>query len=235
MDPRRIQTSMHRCSLLFALLVSGCATVRLEPIPLPMREVPVDDRRMNVTADLPQPVIEAIVHHFRARMSADVFGVWSVPDQTDRQIVFAEQPAADSVYGPQVFVVSRRSETVEVLHETARMMDTDFLDPAFFRGGARVLMLANFGSEDSWGLLALHLAPDPIVDLGIVDVVQPGTIDFTESALPVVEVFVERERYVLRFRGEVIESPTDAPTKWLAKKGERAVFREVDGRFVYGD
>ena len=199
-----------------------------------MREVSVKDRSMNITADLPEPVLETIIRHFQAGLSADVFGVWSIPARPDHYIVFAEQPTeAQATYGPQVFVAIHQFGDVKVLHATKRMMDADYLDPAFFGSEGRLLMLADFGSEDSWGLIALDLAPGVVRDFGVIDVVHPGSIDFTESAAPVAEVSVENGQYVIKFRGEVIASSSDAPTKWFAKHGQRAVFAQVDNRFEY--
>ncbi len=113
------------------------------------------------------------------------------------------------------------------------MLDADFLDPAFFAGDGWLLMLADYGSEDSWGIVALELAPGPVLDFGTIDVVRPATVEFQESAVPVAEVFIEDGRYLLTFRGEVMASSSDAPTRWLARQGQKAVFAQKNARFEY--
>ena len=199
-----------------------------------MRDVAVGERRMNVTADLSDADVDAILRHFQTRLDADVFGIWSIPRGPGAMVVFAEPPAESQArYGPRLYVIVHRAGTVDVIHASEPMMDTDFLDPAFFSDGDRVLMRADHGSEDSWGLVALQVAPGAIRDYGTIDVTGAEDVGFAASALPAAEVFVRDGRYVITFHGEVVESPGAGPTKWLAGRGERAVFEERNGRFTY--
>ena len=217
---------LRRWTLLLALITSACASADRDVLPrreLRMRDFVIGERRMNVTADLSDADVEAILRHFQTRLEADVFGVWSIPDATGRCVVFAEPPGQPRAYGPRVYVIARRAGSVDVLHATGQMMDTDFLHPAFFSDGDRVLMLADFGSEDSWGLVAMQAAPGEIRDYGTIDITGEEDLGFAASALPVAEVFVRGGRYVITFRGEVMESPGAGPTKWLARRGQRGV------------
>lgn len=141
-----------------------------------------------------------------------------------------------AVMGCAGTIAATKLERIELQMREATVgdrMDGDYLQPAFFGNGERLLMLADHGSEDSWGLIVLDVAPAAVRDHGEIDVVRPGNIDFTESALPVAEVFFEDGGYVVKFRGEVIASPGDAPTQWLAKRGQRAVFVQTGQRFRY--
>lgn len=142
---------------------------------------------------------------------AKVFDVWEIPGR-DLHLVFAERPAVDHAkYGPQLFVIAKNGD---VLFESVRMMDTAFVEPSFFLNGSRMLMLANHGNEDSWGLIAMAFDEDRIRDLGDIDVVRPPAVAFDESALPLAHVFVDSDRYVVAF------DELDV------------VFEESNGRFV---
>ena len=175
--------------IVIAMLLTGCASMP----------------KLARVAALPT-TNASIVAFFR---DAQVFDIWRIPGRPTQHLVFADRTAFEPKnYGPQLFVVSAK----EILFETGRMMDTTFVEPTFFVHGNEMLMLANFGSEDSWGLIAIAFDEKGIRDLGDLDVVLPPTFEFYESALPGARVFRGPRGYIADFNG--------------------ARFEEIDGRFV---
>ena len=175
--------------LVIAMLLTGCASM---PELTRVAAIPTTN--------------DTIVTFFH---DAQVLDIWPIPGRSTHYLVFADRTAFEPKnYGPQLFVVSAN----EILFETKRMMDTAFVEPTFFVDGNELLMLANFGNEDSWGLIAIAFDENGIRDLGDLDVVREPDIEFYRSALPGARVFRGPRGYVASFDG--------------------VVFEEIDGRFV---
>lgn len=129
-------------------------------------------------------------------------------------------------FAEERFVIRRGTE---VLFRSEPMADVTFFDPEFFGDGTHLLMLADFGSEDSWGIRAIDLTSGKVRDLGTIDVVRAPDIEYYRSALPVARVFARPGGYVIEFAGEVLDADG---RKVLARQGQRAVFVQRNDRFV---
>jgi hypothetical protein len=87
-------------------------------------------------------------------------------------------------------------------------------------------MLADHGSEDSWGLLALDLTARGVRFLGRIDLATPsGEIGLTGSAAEVADV-EHNARYRITFTGPLVVEPGGESEKLIAKAGETIVFEE---------
>ena len=184
--------------------------------------------RIDATAGTPDAMVAT---HLRAV----VHDLWSIPGKPDHSLVFASPPSVEGQpYGPRIYVIRNRAGSIDVLHTGRPMMDADFLDPAFFGDDRSVLLLADYGSEDSWGILAIHIGETGIRDLGEIPVMRPeGDAGYTESAIPAARVFLENGRYVVTFDGEILDADDAGRDKRFAKSGQRAVFVEEGNTFRF--
>lgn len=142
------------------------------------------------------------------------------------RLEFAAAAPTAAGYGPHVRVLRHG----RVVYNSGPLFDVDFFDPLFFRGNTRVLMLADFGSEDSWGVFALSFEGDSVRDLGKLDVSAPeDESGFTTSALRRAKVHEENGTWLIEFESPLLLDPRGENERPLPPG---AVFREVDGRFV---
>jgi hypothetical protein len=137
------------------------------------------------------------------------------------------EPLGES-YGPQLVVTAADGA---VLHESARLFDTDFIHPRFFRFADRTLMLADFGSEDAYGMIAWSFEAGGVRDLGVLDLSLDGD-GFAGGAAPSARVEVVDGVYVITIPGPVLFDPRGPSEVLIAREGEVVTIREVGGKLV---
>ncbi len=153
------------------------------------------------------------------RNSADV-AQWQVPRFPEVRLVMRTPPPDAGGYGAKLVAVHRKNGVVA---ESPRLFDTDFIVPRFITFDDRTLMLADFGSEDVWGLMVWSIERDAVRNLGVLDVALPGD-SFTAGAAPEARVALEDGRYVITIPGPLLLEPSGRGEIVLAEQGESARF-----------
>jgi hypothetical protein len=121
---------------------------------------------------------------------------------------------------------------MHVLHESPRLYDVDFVQPTFFTFSSRTLVLADYGSEDAYGVLAWSVENGAVRDLGVLDIARPEEKDvFTRGVALTALVELQDGKYVITIPGPVRLDPRGEDERLLATKDEVVTFRESSGRF----
>jgi hypothetical protein len=153
-----------------------------------------------------------------------------IPGWPSLTVALRDSPPAGSAYGPQLVVTGVDGA---VVHESARLFDTDFVHPKFFRFADRTLMLADFGSEDAYGMIVWSFEAAGVRDLGVLDLALAEERDvFTRGAAATARVEVVDGAYVIRIPGPVLMDPRSDGEVLIARRRETVTVREVDGRLV---
>ena len=140
--------------------------------------------------------------------------LWTIPGFPDLTLAIVIRPPAGDAYGPRL--VAFRG--AEVVHESGRLFDDDFVNPTFFRFGDRTLLLADHGSEDAYDILAWSIESDRIRDLGELAVALPEDIDvFTRGAARHARVERRGDRYLVTIRGPFLVDPRGETEKRVEK------------------
>jgi hypothetical protein len=122
---------------------------------------------------------------------------WTVPGARGVKVAIKERATDADGYGFQVIASQSQNRRVKVLRESGRMFDADFVDPRFIRFPDRTLMLADYGSEETYGALAWSFERNRVRDLGSLDV------DGTKKA----RVELRDGDYVITVPGPVVLDP----------------------------
>jgi hypothetical protein len=141
-----------------------------------------------------------------------------------------ERPPAGAAYGRQLVAVR---DGGQVLHESARLYDADFVVPKFFDVAGRTLMLADYGSEDNWGVIAWSFEQGTVRDLGTLEIaLSEEDGEFTGGAAAAARVDVVDGAYVVTIPGPVLLDPRGTNERLLANEGEVVTFREIAAKLV---
>ncbi len=126
-----------------------------------------------------------------------------------------------------ILLRSTRGE-IQELSRTRGAGDAYSLKPVVFVGGGRTIVLAELGTEYSWGLRVYEIASDTIHELGAIDAGVPGELG-EEDPTPFARVRLEGGRAVIQFDADLVlgTGKENAP---IAKKP--VVFRQEDDGFV---
>lgn len=142
---------------------------------------------------------------------------WAVPGQPGLQMAFVERPPAGAAYGRQLIAIR---DGRQVLHESARLYDADFVVPKFFEAAGRTLMLADFGSEDNWGVLAWSFEQGTVRDLGTLEVALSEEEDgFTRGAAAAATVDVVAGAYVITIPDRCCSTPAAGTNGCWRRRG----------------
>lgn len=220
---------MIRLGLLcgIALAVAACGPDPYLPKHTP--ELPEADSGVSVERGVDAAAAARIVAYF-ARDSAvgRPRGIYAVPGQADRHLVVSWKRDAPD-HGLRFVLVASGKTSVRELARSRGMMDSDWLDPVFFADGECHYLLADTGSETSWGVEAFRLCRDSLARLGALDVsALPAdtTTGLMDNPLPFARMRRQAE-------GPVVEFHTDL-VQWVDLNQDRmiepAVLRRRDGR-----
>lgn len=158
--------------------------------------------------------------------------LWNIPGRPELKLAIITRDPAGDAYGPQLAILRPGAEKMEIVRETVRLYDDDFINPTFFRFGERVLLLADHGSEDAYGVLAFSFEGDRIRDLGELPIALPENGDvFTRGAAAAMRAEVRDGAYVLTIPGPVLFDPRGKHERTVGKRGEVVTFREIGGTF----
>lgn len=155
--------------------------------------------------------------------------LWSIPSRPEMKLAIVTREPDGDQYGPQLAVLRGN----DIVQETARLFDTDFIHPTFFRFDDRVLVLADYGSEDAYGMLAFSFEYDRIRNLGELPIALPEDVDvFTRGVAPTIRAEVRDGAYVLTIPAPVLFDPRGEHERSVGKRREVVTFHENGGKFV---
>lgn len=129
----------------------------------------------------------------------------AIPFREGCLLDLAAGPADPDNYGLRLSVACEG----ETLYSSRGLMDTEFVEPEFFAADGHLVMLANVGAEESWGLLGLDLSNAMPTELGTIDVAAPRADPgaYLTSALPLFSLFASDGTYTVVFEAAVLLNP----------------------------
>lgn len=196
-----------------------------------VRRLPYDDHEIETGSEVGDA--EAISLADRLSMhGVRLLAVWPVPDVPQTVLVIIEKAATEESYGPQLAVMRGHAGAAEIVHESRRLFDDDFINPTFVAFPGHTLLLADHGSEDAYGMIAWSFQDGRVRDLGELEVALPEESDvFTRGAARTARVGLRNGVYVVRIPGPLLLYPQQERERLLARRGEVATFHEIDGKF----
>lgn len=151
--------------------------------------------------------------------------VWSVPGARGRLFVaaVAAPPEGGGAYGQRLWLVEKGASGFALLDRTAGAQDSYVLEPVFFSGGGRVVVLARIGTEYAWGAVVHELAGGKLVPLGAIGASSAAGAEDVVDPLPHTRVWLEGGRLVVTVDGDEVEYGPDGAATVLEAPVVRAV------------
>lgn len=194
------------------LAVAACRTVPDGAAYLPKHTPDIAEHPQRLFVERGVDVAEAarIAAHFQsAYPSPYPFArIHRVPGRPDRYLVTAPGPREGEEYGLRFFLVAVRPDTVIELARSRGMWDSAWLEPVFFAHGECQYVLADTGSEESWGLEVFRLCGDTLHAMGRIDVSAPASdtiVAWPESPLPHARMRMEDRQPVVEFTADLVQ------------------------------
>jgi hypothetical protein len=186
--------------------------------------------------EIESPIPDAVAHDVAKALASsgiELSALWNIPGSPLWKLAIINRPPEAKSYGPQLAILRTAAGSVQIRYESVRLFDDDLVHPWFFRVGERLLILADHGSEDAYGVLALAIDGGSVRDLGQIPIARPSGIDaFTRGAASAADVYVASSGYVVRFSGPILLDPAGENERTLAREGEVITYREVRGKLV---
>lgn len=151
--------------------------------------------------------------------------IWRVPGHRSFFLVVGSRRSYESKDpgGLRLLLVEKDGRRISVLGESTGSADSYVLKPVVFAGSGRTIVLAEMGTEYSWGLRVFEVAGRELRDLGSIDAGVIGESGQEEDPTPFARVTIEGGKVVLTFDSDLSigTGNSDAP---LAMKP--VVFRQ---------
>ena len=209
---------MIRLGLLcgMALAVAACGPDPYLPKHTP--QLSEQDSGVPVERGVDPAVAARIAAHFeRDSTLGRPRGIYVVPGQADRHLVVGWNPRGTD-YGLRFILLASENASVRELARSRGMMDSDWLDPVFFAEGECHFLLADAGSEGSWGVEAFRLCRDSLSPMGTIPVsaLPVNTVhDPAENPLPFARMRRGTKEPVVEFTADLVH--------WVNPNGDGAM------------
>lgn len=158
--------------------------------------------------------------------------IYAVPGRGDRFVVSDNEPPDTEHFGLRLYLIAKSPDGFEQLSKTSRAGDSYNFTPTFLTGAGRTFILAEIGTEYSWGLLAYELLPDRLDSLGPLNV----AVDSGENPVdptPYARATLENGSLVVAFDTDLVFDPGGLNEKNLARRdGAPLIFKQEGDGFV---
>lgn len=143
--------------------------------------------------------------------------IFRAPGQSTRfLLVGSGRPASDSkdLGGLRLMLVEKSSQGVTLLAQSTGSADAYVLKPVVFTGSGRTIVLAEMGTEFSWGLRVFDVAGRELRDIGTIDAGVIGESGQEEDPTPFASVTIVDGEVVVTFDSDLSIGTGDsnAPT-----------------------
>jgi hypothetical protein len=132
-------------------------------------------------------------------------------------------------YGIRFYLLEERGGTLTELYHSRGMRDSYVLNPTFFIGKDRVLIIADTGAEYSWGLEAFEFRARDLKYLGTIKIAKKVSEDnyargFT-APLKDAEAIFKGGSYHVAFTGDLYLDPGGRNERRIGTSNSRVTFR----------
>jgi hypothetical protein len=158
--------------------------------------------------------------------------IYRIPDRDRLFLVSAlRDHRGEGDFGRRFFLLEEADGSLQRTFRGRGAGDSYSLDPTFYRGDGRVLILAEMGAEYSWGLWAYDLTGSTLRDLGPLDVAFWSGENHV-NPLDHARVLFERGGYLVEFRVNLDLGPGGLHPWNLIRTGDAITFEQQEERFV---
>ena len=221
-----------RSTLVLVFLVNACSHLGVVGTQPDVRALPHKGGELEVDVSVDTAAAIELAEDLE-RHGMQLSAVWNIPGRPDLKLAIVTRPPHGDAYGPQLAAFRTHGKIFELVHESDRLFDDDFIYPTFVRFPDRTLLLADHGSEDAYGVLAWSFEDGPIRDLGELPIALPEKgYGFTRGAAASARVSIREGAYFVVIPGPVLLYPTEDRERLIGKKGDLVRFREVGGKLT---
>jgi hypothetical protein len=215
---------------LFAPAPACADELVLRKLPLHVIEAEQDGKRYWYDYRIPRKEALALLAYFRASVSDPVPLFYAVPGLKGYYVVssYDEKTTADD-YGRRLYLVRKGRGGYEMIDRTPGASDSYILKPVFFLGHGRMLILAEIGTEYSWGLQAYEIRNRRLTYLGLLD----ATIDSGENVTdptPFAIVKLVNGRWRVEFSHDLVLDAGGLHDRTIRRKGKKPIVFELKGK-----
>lgn len=131
--------------------------------------------------------------------------IWRVPGGRSTFLAVGSRQPEDSkdLGGLRLILVEKDGPRISVLGESSGSADSYILKPVVFTGSGRTIVLAEMGTEYSWGLRVFEVAGRELRDLGSIDAGVIGASGQEEDPTPFARVTIEGGKVVVTFDSDL--------------------------------
>jgi hypothetical protein len=141
---------------------------------------------------------------------------------------------SSSDHGIQLFLIEKAAGELKIRYQSKGSGDAYNLSPSFYRhpNNGSWVILAESGTEYSWGVRVFTINQDRVVNVGDLNVAVGGVLDNSSSVVPYTMVSQEGVNMVFRFTRDVVTDPGGNNTQYIAKNKihytyDGQVFQEI--------
>ncbi len=188
------------------------------------------ERRYCHDSRVEQEVAREIAAQFEGSGAHRVRCIYGIPGSRLYLLTGTGSRTGEQV-GLQFFLIRHDDAGLTILQESTGMQDSWFLSPVFFWTDDRVLVLADTGTEYSWGVVAFELRDATLRDLGVISVALDAE-ENTVDPLPSAKVRRTEDGYLVEFHANLVWNPGGSDERPLPREAGRPhLFRSGAGGF----
>ncbi len=207
---------------------AGEFTLRKHPMQL--IEAEQDGKRYWYDDRIPREEALALLTYFRAIVSDPVPLFYAVPGVKGYYVVSSyDEKTTASDYGRRLYLVRKGRGGFDMIDRTPGASDSYILKPVFFLGHGRMLILAEIGTEYSWGLQVYEIRNRRLTFLGFLD----ATIDSGENVTdptPFATVKLVNGRWRVEFSHDLVQDAGGLHDRTIRRKGTKPIVFELKGK-----
>lgn len=179
---------------------------------------------------IPETEAQALLKYFSTIVDDPVPLIYAVPGAKGYYVVSSYDKkftAAD--YGRRLYLVRKGQGGYEVIDRTGGAADSYILEPVFFTGRGKMLILAEIGTEYCWGLLVYEIARKRLTFLGPLDATVEGEVDAADPT-PFASVKYANGRWRVEFAHDLVLDAGGLKEKTIKRKGKQPIVFEHNGQ-----
>lgn len=202
----------------------------LQKQPMRLIEVEQGDDRYWYDDRVPEAEAKTLLAYFSKKTEHPVPSIYAVPGAKGYYVVSSyDRNGTDSDYGRRLYLVRKGKDGFEDIDRTSGAADSYVLKPVFFTGRGKVLILAEIGTEYSWGLMVYAIAHKRLTFLGSLDasVEREGN---AEDPTPFATVKYANGRWRVEFSHDLVLDAGGLTERTIRQKGKRPIVFEHDGK-----
>jgi len=176
---------------------------------------------------------EGVAAYFHKKFGDDeIVTLYKIPGSANYYLVSGSLgPQVESDYGIRFSLVRKEGDSHKQLFRGRGAGDSYNLDPYFYSAEDRVLIIAESGTEYSWGLSAYEFRDGKLKHQGYLQVARWSGENYVDP-IDRAAVFLRDGRYVVEFATNLRLNPGGLHPWWLVRVKEKITFVQDGDKFI---